>query len=62
MSPLDDELSDIRYAPREILVRAISRLTQMVVEEHGGDDEYRTTILADLGLMDNEPTAFGEQL
>ena len=50
--PLDDELSDIRFAPREILVRAVRELVKMAVEHAAGDDEYRTTLLAEVGLMD----------
>ena len=46
--PLDDELSDIRYAPREVLVRAIRVIASEAVRGQGNYDD----VLAQAGLMD----------
>ena len=51
MTPLDDELSDLRYAPREILIRAIRSMASILQ-----DSSTLTVkeILAEVGLMDGK--------
>lgn len=52
VTPLDDELSDLRYAPREVLIRVLRELV-LEVQDAGSRGTY-ASILADYNLYDPE--------